>query len=239
MHSVAIQLNPLTLWVESSCNTKKKNTKKTELILLYSPEVVTSLLGGQTVCGTEMRRKPFAPAVHMHIFSNRLWTLRHSTLRIRNPRTGVRNYLLCQRTPASRRGKWDDNSPSSFPCWSDAMKGRNELSRAERQQVSPRLRKKEERKRVGDEEEETRGIWEGKSALQHHANPENNAPSGRACLQKSYTDLNLNSVSLAFRSCIKANSNREGIRCIMANIICLTFQLQKLRSSYAFIPSTM
>lgn len=50
---------------------------------------------------------------------------------------------------------------------------------------------------------------EGKGALQHHANPEKSAPSGRACLQKSYTKPKLNSVSSAVRSCIEANSNTE------------------------------
>lgn len=57
-------LHPPTLWVESSCTQKHG---KTELIISYRPEVVTSLLGG-SICGTERRGKPFGPAIHRHIY---------------------------------------------------------------------------------------------------------------------------------------------------------------------------
>lgn len=97
--------------------------------------------------------KSFTPAVLMHSF----WTLRPRG----EGRTGVRNYLLDQRTPAST-GR-EDNSPS-FPCWSDAIKGRSGAvsitpTEEERREWAMRRRKQEG--------------WEGKkSALQHHANPE-------------------------------------------------------------------
>lgn len=73
------------------------------------------------------RWKLFAPAVHMHISSNRHWTLRSRALRIRSARTGWGIIHYTKRHLLPEGGGEKDNSPS-FPCWSDATEGRSELS---------------------------------------------------------------------------------------------------------------
>ena len=136
------------------------------------------------------------------------WNMRRKALR------RVRNYLLCQRTPASR-----GELSILFPCWSDAIKGRTEQSRA--------LSTEEEREWAMRRDERGR------------------AHCSTTQIQKKRTfrerlrarELKLHFVSSHVCSCIKEHSNGEGISCIMA--ISRLSQLLKLRPSDAFIPSTM
>lgn len=83
---------------------------------------------------------------HLHLPFTGIFTklLQHRALRIKNRRSGVRNYLLSQRSPIFRRNR--KNNSLAFPCWSDAIKGKSEQSWAEQQWVLPRLRKKEGKK---------------------------------------------------------------------------------------------
>lgn len=205
MQSNTIQLNPQTLWVENSCTQKHR---KAELLLSCSCEVVISLLGGRTVCGSEQ----CTCRSHEYLLQQT-----QRAPRIRNRRTEARNYLLSQRTP-TLRGRERRITLHLFPVCQ--LLSREEVSGAA--QGSGKYHPDSGRKKEWAMRRRKQEGREGKGALQHHANPEKSAPSGRICLQKSYIVLNLNSLSLAVCSYIKANSNRQGISCIIAISSCFS-----------------
>ncbi len=185
-----------------------------------------SLKGGQTIYCIEKRRKPFAPAVRMHIFFSRLWALRRRALRIRNQKTGARNYLLSQRTEERR----ERITPSFFPV--GQTPSREEVSRAEQRRVSI-TPTEEERNSVGYEEKETRGArGEGCTAAPRKPRKKTHL----ACRGMTHTTT----MKLCYPCCMQlhqSKSKQRGNHWYYGNR--LPFQRLKLHSSYAFTPSTM
>lgn len=134
------------MWVESSY-VQKTHTGRLRCFF-------RAVLKWCTHVALEGEESHFSPA--MHIYSDR----QRKALRTKNFGTEVRNYLLSQRTPASRGTRRRKDNPQSVPCWSDAIAGSSEVSRAEQQWVPPWLRKKGEEWAIGRRRRKEEG-WEG------------------------------------------------------------------------------